>query len=149
MFAGPNMFSGGISTVTRQYASERFVIWILLMYGSVLGIAIFSITWLEMHESNEKASQGRSHERPNDRHRRVAPPRSCFLAERQERMRDARTQIARWIDGVPGGPSQRQTNRPHQHAHQIRAQVGGRTTHRGSPGKDGSTRDYKHEGTDD
>ena len=44
MFAGPNMFSGGISNVTRQYASECFVIWIQLMQGSVLGFAIFSQT---------------------------------------------------------------------------------------------------------
>src|SRR5207237_2773453 len=61
-------------------------------------------------------------DRPSHRYPRVAPVRIPLARDRQERVREPGTQIARRVDRVAGRPAQRQADGPHEDSDQERAE---------------------------
>lgn len=81
-------------------------------------------------EAQKQSCQCSAEHWTDDRDRRVAPIGPTFSGDRQNGVGDARTQVARWIDGIAGGAAQGKPDAPHQAAHKIRAQSSGRTRRR-------------------
>src|SRR6266487_1430867 len=62
-------------------------------------------------------------DRTDYRHPRVAPVRITFARNRQEEMRQSRTEVARRVNGVARRAAERQTDGPDQHAHEKRSEA--------------------------
>ena len=79
---------------------------------------------LKMRKSNEQPRESRAYQRTNYRYSGVAPAGASLPAERKERMDDAGPEVARRIDRITGGPTQRQADCPDQDSHQLRPEAG-------------------------
>ena len=104
---------------------------------------------LEMNQANEQARQRAAYQWPGNRHGGVPPVRRIFLRNRQQRVNDARSQVARRIDGVSGGAAQAQADAPNHAAHQVRSQTCRRSRRRHSFGEYRARHQHQHERADD
>ena len=78
---------------------------------------------LEADHAHQPSSQCSSDERAEDRHDRIAPVGRSLSGDWQESVGQARSKVARWIDGITGGSSERKANAPHQRGDQVRTQA--------------------------
>src|SRR5439155_10696449 len=61
-------------------------------------------------------------DRADDGNPRIREVRTTFARNRQNQVREARCQIARWVDRVTGRSTERQTDAPYERADQQRAE---------------------------
>src|SRR5580704_5612993 len=81
-------------------------------------------SWLlEVECADRQASQKGSDQGPNDGNTRVAPVGVTLAGNRKHCVSDARAKVARWINRIARGPTQRKSDRPYKASDQIRAQT--------------------------
>src|SRR5207253_7098530 len=74
------------------------------------------------HRLVEEGRDDAADDRPGHRYPSVAPVGGSLARDRQERVRESGTQVARRVDRVAGRPAQRQTDGPHEDTDQEGAE---------------------------
>src|SRR5512143_3772428 len=64
--------------------------------------------------ADRKRGKHAAEEWADDRDRSVAPVRAAFAGDRQQRVHEPRTEIARRVDRIAGRPAERHTDAPYQ-----------------------------------
>src|SRR6185503_12287439 len=74
------------------------------------------LSWPE--EFIEHCPRHTTDDRTDDGNPGIAPIRIDLAGNGQDSMRESRTKITRWIDGVAGWPAEREADRPHKESGQ-------------------------------
>jgi hypothetical protein len=98
---------------------------------------------LEMNRADQDSGNCAADERSGDWNRRVAPVGGALVRNRQKAVSEPRAEIARRVDGVSGGASERQADAPDRH--KVWAETSGGAADRDCLREDGASNQHQHE----
>ena len=102
-----------------------------------------------MRVVKQQAGKCTAHEIADDRNGCIPPVGTAFAGNWKQGMRETRTEIAGWINGVAGGSTEREADAPDEAGYEPRSDSRGWAGRRNSVREDGACHDNQHHCADD